>query len=87
MCWAPIEMACMPVIIDDRLGAQTPAVVYAFVKSTASRARLSMFGVFTIESPYAPKKGEISSHTIQTIFGFFWPKDAVKKQKIIIIDC
>src|ERR671919_375447 len=59
----------MPVMIAARLGAQTGAVVNAFVKRTASLANLSSTGVRASGSPYAPRCGLMSSFEIQTIFG------------------
>ena len=69
MCWPPIEMACIPVMSEARLGAQTPAVVKECVKRVPSVARRSRFAVRATGSPKAATRGLISSATRSRILG------------------
>src|SRR5687768_3544698 len=58
----------MPVMIAARLGAHTGAVVNARVYRTDSFAKRSRVGVRARVSPYAPRRGLMSSFEIQTMF-------------------
>jgi hypothetical protein len=51
MCWAPMAVWYIPVMIAARLGAHTGAVVNACVYRTDSRASRSSTGVRAMVSP------------------------------------
>lgn len=59
----------MPVKNAEREGEHTEEVENALVYRMPPTASLSMLGVCTIALPYAPRSGEMSSTTIQMIFG------------------
>tara|TARA_Y100000814_G_scaffold75523_1_gene47045 strand:- start:260 stop:541 length:282 start_codon:yes stop_codon:yes gene_type:complete len=61
----------MPVMMPDRHGAHTPAVVKQFVYLTPSLANWSMLGVIACGSPKQLMWGLMSSQEIQRIFGGF----------------
>ena len=55
-----------------RLGEHTGEGVKQLSYTTPSFAKLLMFGVNAVLSPYGLKNSDWSSHTSQIIFGFCW---------------
>ena len=51
MWWVPMVVGYMPVMMADRLGAQTPEIENARVNSAPSAAKRSSVGVFASLSP------------------------------------
>jgi hypothetical protein len=51
MWWVPMDVWYIPVMIAERLGTQTPAVLNAFGKRQPSAASRSRLGVRATRSP------------------------------------